>query len=247
MKLAAIYNVWDGEELFAGSLASIKDHVDEVIVIYQTVSNFGEEHNPAPAIFDAAKDLKVPLHARQYHPSIGVGTINEICKRNMGLKVAEELGCTHFLFLDCDEFYQDFKKAKQQYLTAGTDGSVCKMYTYFNRPTLRFEEYDNYYVPFIHKLHPSTIAGAPSYPFYVDPTRKVPAYGIVMLIGEPMHHFSYIRKDIERKCRNSSARKNIERSQLLQDYNDPACGPGFYVKDFRQKLIEVPNLFNIQV
>jgi hypothetical protein len=62
-----------------------------------------------------------------------------------------------------------------------------------------------------------------------------------------MHHFSYVRKNIERKINNSSARANILKSKLLEDYNNPEVGPGFYVQDFKQRLIEVPNYFNINI
>ncbi len=48
MKLAAIYNVWDGVELLKHSIASIKQDVDLIIIVYQDISNFGEEFNPLP-------------------------------------------------------------------------------------------------------------------------------------------------------------------------------------------------------
>jgi hypothetical protein len=41
MKLAAIYNAWDGVELLKGSMNCLKDGVDIFIVIYQDVSNYG--------------------------------------------------------------------------------------------------------------------------------------------------------------------------------------------------------------
>ena len=44
MKLAAIYNVFDAEELLPYSIKSIRDVVDKVIVVYQKTSNMGEKH-----------------------------------------------------------------------------------------------------------------------------------------------------------------------------------------------------------
>ena len=41
MKLGACYNVFDGEELLEASIISIRDNVDFVVVVYQTISNFG--------------------------------------------------------------------------------------------------------------------------------------------------------------------------------------------------------------
>jgi hypothetical protein len=244
MKLAAIYNVWDGEELLKGSIDCLRKHVDLVIIIYQDISNFGESHSPLAAINEATEGIGAII--RHYEPTIQGGFGNEKSKRNLGIDIARNNGCTHFLHIDCDEYYQDFGAAKQEYIDSRADGSVCKMFTYFKKPIWRLEQEDNYYVPFIHKFENSTVAGIGTYPYYVDPTRKISLVSTVAILKERMHHFSYIRKDIERKCRNSSAKANIEKSYLLMDYFDPQLGPGFYVKDFRQRLVEVDNLFGIQ-
>lgn len=242
MKLACIINVWDGTEILKYSMKSVKDRVDIFIIVFQNISNFGEYSPPLSEM--ELEGYKYRLI--YYSPKEWVGFKNEREKRNLGLMKARELECTHFFFLDVDECYLNFSRAVNEYIESGADGSVCNMYTYFKEPTLRFENFDNYYVPFIHKLHPNTLAGAPVYPYYVDPTRKVSSSNVV-LISEPMHHFSYVRKDIDKKVRNSSAKSNIEKSNLLRDYYDPSVGPGFFVKDFNQKLIEVPNHFKIVI
>jgi hypothetical protein len=250
MRLAAIYNVWDSEELLTYSIGSIKDHVDIFIFVFQTKSNYGEEYDPTDGIMLALKNNNIPYAdyvLQKYDPIINLGgTANETEKRNIGIAIAHEYGCTHFLHMDCDEMYQDFGNAKQEYIDSGTDGSVCEMYTYFKKPTLIFENVDNYFVPFIHKLHPHTISGIQNeYPFYADPTRRINCSSI-SLIQEKMHHFSYVRKDIERKMRNSSAKINIEKSRYLEYYNSDLKA-GDFIEGFDQKLIEVENLFNIQV
>ncbi len=244
MKLAAIYNVWDSEELLKYSINSVRSRVDIFIIVYQTVSNYGENHDPFPEIEKATRGLNTVLH--HYVPDLTrSGTWNETEKRNIGLKIAKQKHCSHFLFMDCDEVYQDFDGAVRQYIAADTPGSVCPIYTYFKLPTLRFENPDTYYVPFIHALGGSTTAGNYEYPYYVDPTRKVKCREVTLL-QEPMHHFSYVRRDIVRKCRNSSAKVNIERSTILEDY--ALARHGHYVKDFfGQRLKEVPNQFGIEV
>ncbi len=242
MKLACIISCWDGCELLRYSMESTSSKVDVYIIVFQNVSNYGEHYAPLSDMNLTGFDTRLRL----YKPDLNLsGMQNEIRKRNIGIDMARELECTHFLFADVDELYQDFGAAIGQYEQSGCEGSVCKMYTYFKRPEWRLEHFDNYYVPFVHALRSDTVAGYKEYPFYVDPTRSVNTRDVA-LISEPMHHFSYVRKDIEMKCRNSSARDNIAKSQLLQDYNDPRCGPGFHVKDFRQSLIEVPNIFNIK-
>lgn len=242
-KLAAIFNVWDGAELLNGSLKCLKGHVDAIIIVYQDVSNYGEKYDPSSEFSFSG----FPCVFHKYTPFEESGFRNEINKRNIGLTIARELECTHFLHMDCDEYYEDFGAAKGEYFEKNPQGgSVCKMFTYFKSPTLRLENEDNYHVPFIHKLNPGTTAGHSSYPFYVDPTRKINVDHVIEL-STRMHHFSYVRKDIERKTRNSSAKINIERSQLLQDYHSDQVKSGFFVKDFNQKLIEVPNQFNIKL
>ena len=43
MKLGVSYNVFDGEELLESSIKSIRSEVDYISVVYQTVSNFGNQ------------------------------------------------------------------------------------------------------------------------------------------------------------------------------------------------------------
>jgi hypothetical protein len=248
MKLAAIYNVWDGEELLRGSIDCIKAHVDVIIIMYQDVSNFGESHDPLSTLgrYFSLSNEKIKLI--KFRPTVDrKGFKNEIAKRNEGIEAARYLDCTHFLHIDCDEYYKDFAQAKEEFLLSDADGSVCRMFTYFKNPTLRFAHEDNYYVPFIHQLKPNTNSGCDHYQYYVDPTRRVNCDRVMLIKSERMHHFSYVRKNIERKINNSSARANILKSKLLEDYNNPEVGPGFYVQDFKQRLIEVPNYFNINI
>lgn len=246
MKLCAIYNVWDGVELLKYSINSIKNDVDLIIIVYQTKSNFGEEYNPLEEIRKALPGDHPITLIQNYTPEYIGGAVNEIKKRNLGLKLAYNEGCTHFLHLDCDEIYEDFNKAKNLYVESGAEGSVCKLFTYFKLPTLRFETEDGYFVPFIHQLKEDTRAGEMRYPFYCDPTRMINCENVVEL---PVHmqHFSWVRKDIERKFRNSSAKVNLEKGTMLQHYYNPECGPGYYVRDYEKKLIEVENKFGIEI
>lgn len=243
MKICAIYNVFDGVELLKGSMLTMADHVDLFIIVYQDVSNFGEGYNPIPDM-----DLS-PFRAVliKYDPIGIVGFRNEINKRNIGIDYAKKAGMTHFLAVDCDEYYEDFGGLKSKYLTSGKPGSVCKIQSYFKKAEWMFDGLENYYVPFIHKLNSNTESGVKNYPFYVDPTRKVNELEVID-IGGVMHHFSYVRRNILRKINNSSARENILKSQLMADYNSPELEEhpeGYYVRDFYKKIKVVPNKFNI--
>jgi hypothetical protein len=241
MKLAAIYNIWDGVEHLESSVNSIRNDVDYIIFVYQDVSNYGEKYDPLSELQKIKHDVTF-----LYEPDLNSSPAsNEKNKRNIGIQIALKLGCTHFLHLDCDEVYPNFKELKKEFIDSGKDGSVCKITTYFGKSNYCFEKFDNYYVPFIHKLNNDTVAGGRQYPFYVDPTRKINSNNVSLLQSGLMHHYSWVRDDIERKIRNSTARCNIEISQLLLDYkavmllsaNDV---DGFYIKDYDMKLITLP-------
>lgn len=244
IRLAAIYNVWiDSIELLQGSIACVKDHVDEIIIVYQNTSNYGESADTMTPLLHAIKDVETRLFCFKPYPN-QPGSFNERAKRNIGLDIARSSGCTHFLMLDCDEYYSNFETAKRIFFESYHNGSVVKLHTYFKRPTLMLEEDEKYWVPFIHKLTSNTVAGQSSYPFYVDPTRRINEDDVVELPIH-MHHFSWVRKDIKLKIRNSSAKANIEKSRLFEDW--ALAEPGYFVKDYNSKLIEVPNLFNIVI
>lgn len=248
MKLAAIYSVFDGEEHLPHSIKTIFDHVDLVIIVWQDISNWGEAYSPVTKLMtpeDFAGFDYNKIWLIKYDPILHMGPMmNERSKRNFGISVARDKGCTHFFHIDCDEYYEDFKGAKEMYLNSGCAGSVCRLHTYFKKPTLRLDRPEDYYVPFIHQLKPDTKSGASSYKFYCDPTRTINESDVIEL---PifMHHFSWVRKDIGRKVRNSTARENIERGTLHKDYEDPAVAPGFHVRDYQRNLIEVPDIFGL--
>lgn len=238
MKLAALYNIWDGVEHLESSVNSIRDDVDFIIFVYQDVSNYGEKYDPLSEIKNIKHDV-----CFLYTPDLNLSPMaNEKEKRNIGIKIAKSLCCTHFLHMDCDELYPQFRNLKNEFIQSLQDGSVCKINTYFGKSNYCFEKYDNYYVPFIHKLHENTIAGGKQYPYYVDPTRKINTSNVARLESGSMHHYSWVRDNIEKKIRNSTAKNNIQKSQLLSDYNAVISMPkdkvnGFYIKDYDMKLI----------
>jgi len=268
MKLAAIYNVWDGDELLPYSIASILEYVDVIIIIWQEHSNYGEYYYPevgqSNLNFDAfhrkiagiaKKEKPVQLITsvkyiyQEYKPVSNSGASNETSKRNIGLDIAKEEECTHFLFMDCDESYQDFGKAKKEFIDSDADGSVCELFTYWVNPTYQLEPKEDYFVPFIHKLRKNTLAGMQEYPWWCDPTRRVNEQNVVK-IASCMHHFSYVRNDIERKLRNSSAKINIEKSTYLEDYKDlkrTLAPSGHYIPCMKRNIKIVDNIFNIYI
>jgi len=237
-KIAAIWNCWDGIELLRGSVDCLAPHVDKLIFVWQEQSNWGEKYNPFIEIIEALEGLP-EIHMIKYNPEITKdrrnGMVNEARKRNLGIQKAIELDCTHFVSLDVDEYHPEFQQAKETFFASGKDGSVMKMWTYFKSPNLRLERPESYYVPFLHKLNQNTLSGNFPYPYRVDPTRAINTKAVIEL-PYFMHHYSWVRKDIGLKARNSSAR-HLE--QHLEDYRNAEAG--MYIGAYAQKLIEVPN------
>lgn len=237
MTLAAIYNVWDGAELLKGSIDSIRPFVDEVIIVYQDVSNYGERFDPLPFIEQCDADVIIK------HDPHGRPLANEIAKRNKGIRQAIRTKCTHFLTLDCDEYYRDFGEAKQAFIDSKRNGSVVSIHTYFKEPTLMLETDESYFVPFIHKLNRNTLSGGRIYPFRVDPSRRINEQSVVRL-PYFMHHYSWVREDIGRKVRNSTAAKNLSKSTHLNEYHKE-LKEGDFLECYNSRLLRVPNWFNI--
>lgn len=245
MKLCAIFNVWDDYDLLEHSVKNIRPLVDGVIIIASTKSNYGE-YSAIPDLFKTEE-----LFIRE--PQFSQPMNSETDKRNFGLKQARELGYTHFLTMDADEFYNpsEFLKAKERFNNEpDLQGLVCSLQCYFGKPTLTIG-IEVTRVPFIHKLT-ETIKHEFNrrYPFAwegrdikIDPTRSLSINEGVKWDETVMHHMSHIRKDYPKKIRNSTARDNLERSCILKDLQN--AKPGYFCEYYKKELHEVPNYFNL--
>lgn len=249
MKLAAIINVWaDCNDLLDCCVESARLWADEVIVVWSSVSNYGERTNEIPKcsfrnamVCNVHIDLKLDPRA------------NETKKRNFGLSVALENECTHFVTMDADEVYspEDVSRVKELFDDTNLNGLVVPCQTYFAHPWLTIGR-DTTLVPFIHKLNPDTRHGFNrSYPFAwidgkirIDPTRSLSyTSGIIHTESVVMHHYSWIRSDYQLKIRNSTARANIERSTIL---NDLACAKeGYFCQFYGKTLVRTDVDFGI--
>lgn len=233
MRLAAIYNVWADWKMLEYSLQNIRPMVDGVIIVGSSMSNHGE-HCPLPK--------KRELYVRE--PQHRDPRMSETDKRNYGLQIARKQGYTHFLTMDSDEFYEPepFLKEKERFLKEpNLAGLVCQCQTYFKSPTLTIG-LDTTLVPFIHKLTP-TIRHEfnKKYPFAwidgqirIDPTRSLNITSGVERTDLIMHHYSWVRRDYNLKIRNSTARRNLERSTILNDL--VLAKEGYFVEFYQRHL-----------
>lgn len=245
MRLVAIYNVWDDWGMLSYSVKNIEPLVDGIIIVASHKSNYGEKSEIPPEWLG-----KVVIQEPQPGKS---ARENETAKRNHGLELAKKAGYTHFLTMDADEFYEPepFLKAKERFHVE-LKGFVCNCQTYFKSPQLTIG-LDTTLVPFIHKLSDHIRHGFnKGYPFAwegnkirIDPTRSLNIYDGVERIDLAMHHYSWVRKDYQKKIRNSTARSNLERSTILNDLEIAA--PGVYCNYYQKTLIECENTFNLPV
>jgi hypothetical protein len=145
MKLGIAYNVFDGWELLEGSLMTVDPFF--VCAVAQDVSNFGEKDE------GGLKEARRLMKTFHYKPELKrTPAENERNKRDIGLKMCQDAGCTHFMSMDCDEYYDPLEFALAMETAEQYDGTACELYTYFKSPTLRLEKIEDYSVPLIHKI-----------------------------------------------------------------------------------------------
>ena len=249
MKLGISYNLFDGEELLESSIKSVRNSADHINVIYQKISNWGEScsENLEDLLSDLVKK-KLVDKIYCYSPKKTSAGKNEIHKRNIGLNIAKARFCSHFLTMDCYEFYQkqQFDEAKKFIIANKIEASSCKFIDYIKQPTWQIQNDSQTYIPFIAKINLFTKLSRKSYfPVLVDPTRKMNGDKKFKYF-EPqdlrMKHMWLVRNDLNKKFNNSSAKKytNPEFIAQVLDYKYPS-------KFFGSDVLEVENVFNIKI
>lgn len=199
MKLAACFNVFDGEELLAASMAQARRYADIVLVAYQTVSHFGSPHPDPGRLRDLAGSADV---AFQFFPDVDAVSANyhvqATRKRNLLRERAEAAGCTHYLSVDCDEFYDPARvlAAREVVARHAYDATACCIQDYYFRPTWRAEGLADYCVPFVCRVdRPVRLVPSETYFCLADPSRRV--YGDRCHVFAPgqvvMHHMTSVR------------------------------------------------------
>lgn len=258
MKLGAIYNVFDGEEFLQKSIENIRSSVDFIGVIFQSISNYGNPCSPFIGEFlSSMKSSGLIDYVFTVEPNFpALPEVNESRKRQAGLNLCRKQGCTHFICIDVDEFYDknEFQTAKECIEKDGYDSSACSMYTYFKKPIYRLVPEENYFVPFIHKIKDNTFVGdfSNEYPVYVDRTRGVSGVNKFILFNKEelmMHHMSYVRKNIASKLNNSTAKRNFKNIDKYIEYfkswkiGDKIYFPNNLEKEF--SAVETEDIFSL--
>lgn len=258
MKLGIAYNLFDGEELLKDSLKSIRDVADYISVIYQNISNFGHQsQSDLLALLTNLKDKKLIDNFIEYKPQINSGGHqNEMLKRNLGLYDCKRNNCTHFMSMDSDELYdkEEIAMVKKDMIDGNYGSSACQLVTYYKSAEYRLEPKEDYYVSLIYKIRPGIefVFGHP-FPVMVDPTRRMLPGNCKVYAREEieMHHFSYVRKDLNIKLTNSSASPNFKNiNKIVTYFNNWKPGKKALMGGAPDKFydtVKIENKFNVKI
>lgn len=250
MQLIAIYSIFDGLEVLEGSIRQTYSECFKVILHYQTTSNFGEVDEDVENFIRmlALKYKKINLY--RFEPNLNAGGgINEKNKRMLSIEYARKLGASHFIFVDCDEYYltNQFIKARNLILENNYDSSACRLFTYYKHPIYQLTPIENYYVPFIHSINLNL---SEEYSVYADPTRISKGKNFYEFKQDElmMYHFSWVRKDLGKKLRNSSANVNwrLKIPDMLEQFYNFRLGDEIIAYP-GHSISQVDNIFNIHI
>ena len=198
-------------------------NTDIVIVVAQDRSNFGEVYDGA---YRTASDLKnkgMVNRIERYTPRNISPIHNEINKRKIGLMAAKEMGATHFITMDCDEFYfeHQFREAKNKVIQFDFDATAVIVQNYWKDPTYQcIGHIEPFICPFINKIHPHTDFNIikPYFSEWIDPTRRITTHNSHIIFTPQsimMHHYTTVRRDIRRKYQNWTARLNLANQEQI--------------------------------
>jgi len=267
MKLGIAYNIFDAEELLEYSINSIREFVDYIVVVAQEKSNYG---NTNPNLRQTLKELKdkglidliywytpVLKYDEKGNVLSENGYENEQVKRQIGLNLCENYGCKIFSSMDSDELYdkKQYELAKNNFINGDYDSSFCQMRTFYKSAEYQIIPLETYYVPLFYKIDKNTkftFEFIPPYPVKIDPTRRIKAGHCLIHTRDEieMYHYSYVRKSIETKIENSSARNEQKiTNSIINHYNNfnKITDGALFIDNRLVDLIKVENKFNIEL
>lgn len=255
MNLVSIINAWsDTVELLPACIDNHLQFCDHVMVVASSMSNRGQS-NSVMAEFIRNYKRNPRVSFEQFEPFLKYKpVINETAKRNLGIIKARERDFTHFIICDADEFYDaaEMNAEKYRFHKKSLNGLVHPLKVYIKTPTLYTE--DHTLVCGIHKLTKEVSCGNfKYYPFaydnngqaHIDPSRRMSFTTGIEMSSVYMHHYSYVRRNIDLKIENSTAKLTNSRQVIHEELNNAA--PGYISKLYHRPLKSCPNYFNIVI
>lgn len=200
MNISAAFIAFSGLELLKPAIMNAREIADNIIVVWQEMSNRGE---PAPKF---AKDLLHDLHKDKvidnliiHNPSKIANNPQEIIdlmieKRNIAIDAAKQ---SKFVTIrDCDEFYNNHNHIIEC-LKDDPDIIYSKILEYIKLPIYQAKSLCGFYVPTIQKSKFNINRnGSPN--FKVDPARRTVGVKKQLEFDSKrvaMHHMTRVRYD----------------------------------------------------
>lgn len=232
LKFGVSYNVFDGFELLEDSIIQIRDVIDYISVVYQKKSNWGNDAHPLQEeILNTllSNGLIDELYLYDAPTNKENPKLNEIEKRNIGLELSKEHGCTHHMTMDCDEFYLKAEMLELiKWCNNNPDKTTYGFYIdYIKTPSIRIgnslsQTMISLFIPILNDV---VYSWNYKIPIIVDPSRitNTTDYEIIPSEMITMHHMTMIRKNIKTKIMNAGKRRHMTDEQLTESvkrYND---------------------------
>ena len=233
MKLSLLYTYFNGFDQLINSIEKMHDLVDSVVVCYQTTSNKGHVSGTIESELNHLSNTFPNVILLNWEPNPNSDTKqNERDKHNFMIQHIKQTDSTHFIMSACDHVYTSghIEVAKKKMISENLDICFTKMFTYYKHENWRVDPIEEYFMPFIHKLHASTKIVTGKYPAYVDPSVKVNTckrFHIFKPSECIMHHYSMVRNDIENKFNNAAASVRWTPEQIktfIDEYNNAKLG-----------------------
>tara|TARA_R110001592_G_scaffold298384_2_gene569164 strand:- start:124 stop:924 length:801 start_codon:yes stop_codon:yes gene_type:complete len=266
MKLGISYNIFDGEEMLPFALKNLRPFANFIVVVYQTKSNYGNDNPKLLPQLEKLKEAGLIDKLFLYEPNLiynkdkslnwKSGTMNEIEKREIGLKICRANNCDTYMTLDCDELYDpiEFKWSMNDFESNGYDTSYTKLLTYYKLPTMELRPLENWYQPLFYKIKADTkFEMQDNYPVVIDRTKMLNKAGYTRVYTREeivQYHYAYVRHNLISKVHNSSAHSDIQSKKIVIDHYtnwDNIKDGAKLIGNFDFKLEEVENKFNIKL
>lgn len=256
-KFGVSYNIFDGFELLEDSILQIWDVVDYISVVYQKTSNWGNTAHPLQEeILQSLLDRELIDELYLFDAPVNKENpkLSEVEKRNIGLELSKNNGCTHHMTMDCDEFYLksnmvDLIKWCKNNPTKTTYGFYID---YIKTPSIRIGNSlsGTMISLFIPILNDVKYKWNFTIPILVDPTRIPNSYEYEIIPSEviTMHHMTMVRKDISSKIMNAGKRRHMSDDDMtleIEKYNNLDINSIDSINSYVPKLTLTTPLFKL--
>ena len=235
-KFSVSYNVFDGVELLEDSINQIRSVVDHISIVFQTKSYWGNKLTQKE--INIVNDLTErgiidDLYLYENDNNIAIHQ-NQLNKRNIGIELAKQADCTHYMTVDCDEFYvtSEFQMLIDFHRENPESISYLPLVAYY-KDTKYMINSENYMDGdlYVSGFFPVKYKLVMNYPLgiKVDPTRKVGVSATFLKLFNKhqikMHHLSYIRADLHQKVNNAPSKLRYGNKQdhfnnMVECYNN---------------------------